>query len=819
MSFSDYNGSVSSDVPDRPLVVKCTFDRSMKRISFASACNCTFTVLRVKVEQSFSLFASTFSITYKDDDGEITEITNDYDLAEAIHYFQAGDDTPAGSAASVISARSTSSSRKITLRVNITVDYDGPSLSDTSSLASVEEYRNRRIQDDQLSLGGGDSLSGLGYGSVGIRDMDDDVVTVSSRDHPSIAGFSSLSGISSGRVVPNNPSSRSRQPLPTNYRLPGHSVPSVATSPPSPPLSERDNIPPDDQQTELSYPLTGSNPRGITPKQRPLPALPKNDQPLPIFESLRLEEQSRSTPLSAVNSGGSSLDQTERGKKWLQEQNARLIQNIVGNPAPSISSGASAVSADDFADRSLPSLSDTSSMRGDLALQKGFTGRFYYAYTTDSASQSDQQSSVRPQSYYSELTSSPVTAESESHEALLSAAAHHLAWLADQQDPPSSSAQSTSSKGSGLRRSNAHRESLPSSTQVQPRSSLPPPPRPPVLQGIVEGEGQSSTMLTDIPAELLPFITPEPESFGPPSEVTSCSACAAPLDSFRYICCICGEKDPDPPKSDIDSATAVAESYSPRDKGKGRALSPFDDEHRVHFPSLQPSPQMTYPPRTISPSTSPSRPFFGNVVEQPQQYTSSLSGSIHSFTSMIKDKAKAFRKVPSRPSLKSGAGSGGTGSSGGGSSSSGSMLFIPDMHHSHSYPLGGRESPNPNTAQSPHSPRSFSAPSIHSHSSQSSSAFEKGYELCSNCIYTVGLTHAAESALLPSSMSSVSSSSSSLGSGMTSTWSLGSSPTISNSAGSPESESGWRRRENSLKGRTRHAFIEKVWSGGAWTAI
>ena len=47
-----------------------------------------------------------FTISYKDDDGEITAITNDYDLIEAIQYFQAGDDLPGGSNASVASGRS-----------------------------------------------------------------------------------------------------------------------------------------------------------------------------------------------------------------------------------------------------------------------------------------------------------------------------------------------------------------------------------------------------------------------------------------------------------------------------------------------------------------------------------------------------------------------------------------------------------------------------------------------------------------------------------------------------------------------------------------
>ncbi|KAG1811488.1 uncharacterized protein BJ212DRAFT_1448435 [Suillus subaureus] len=156
--------------PDRPLVVKCAFDRWNKRISFASARNCSYELLRNRVEQCFSLYATSYVIAYKDDDGEITDITTESDLTEAIQYFQAGsDDPPLSSAASILSGRSFGS-RRITLRVHITVDYDGPSLSDTSSLASMEEYKGRNRSEGELSW------------PVGGGEVDDDSVTVSSRD-------------------------------------------------------------------------------------------------------------------------------------------------------------------------------------------------------------------------------------------------------------------------------------------------------------------------------------------------------------------------------------------------------------------------------------------------------------------------------------------------------------------------------------------------------------------------------------------------------------------------------------------------------------
>ena len=112
-----------------------------------------------------------FSIAYKDDDGEITDIASESDLTEAIQYFQNGvDDLPVSSAASILSGRSFGG-RKITLRVIVTVDYDGPSLSDTSSLVSLDEYKDRNNSDLSLT-----------YSGPVNSEPEDDTVTVSSRD-------------------------------------------------------------------------------------------------------------------------------------------------------------------------------------------------------------------------------------------------------------------------------------------------------------------------------------------------------------------------------------------------------------------------------------------------------------------------------------------------------------------------------------------------------------------------------------------------------------------------------------------------------------
>ncbi|KAI6024406.1 hypothetical protein EDC04DRAFT_2574197, partial [Pisolithus marmoratus] len=156
--------------PDKPLLVKCAFDSWNKRISFASARNCSYDLLRERIEQCFSLSATPYVISYRDDDGEVTDITTEADLTEAIQYFQAGsDDPPLSSAASILSGRSFGSKR-ITLRVHITVDYDGPSLSDTSSLVSLDEYRGRNESSSELNWAGAPGVGGN-------DELEDDTVT------------------------------------------------------------------------------------------------------------------------------------------------------------------------------------------------------------------------------------------------------------------------------------------------------------------------------------------------------------------------------------------------------------------------------------------------------------------------------------------------------------------------------------------------------------------------------------------------------------------------------------------------------------------
>ncbi|KAH9479475.1 ZZ-type zinc finger-containing protein P35G2.11c [Psilocybe cubensis] len=333
--------------PDRPLIVKCTFDKWHKRITFSSARNCSYDLLRRKVEQCFSLYATSYLVSWKDDDGEITSITTDEDLLEAIQFFQAGDDAPMSSAASILSGRSFGA-RKITLRVTITVEYDGPSLSDTSSLASLEEFKGKNASQQSFSFG------------TPTIDLDDDSVTVSSRDP----------GTSSARSGRSGAPSRALPQIPKQKSFMGSDNPHTSVKGGDRPVngqSGSSRIPSTLNRTESS--LTQDIQLEAAEERYPL-------DPSAVFERLKLAEDDA----SSVNYD--SLGASERGAAWLRDQNERVIRSMLGAlPEPSVS--------DDFSfslGGSQPE-EEEDSLGGDLALQRDPSGKYYYTYTSGSSSQ------------------------------------------------------------------------------------------------------------------------------------------------------------------------------------------------------------------------------------------------------------------------------------------------------------------------------------------------------------------------------------------------------------------------------------------------
>ncbi|KAH9930304.1 uncharacterized protein B0H18DRAFT_1116990 [Fomitopsis serialis] len=351
MSYSDYGASISDydtteSRPDKALVVECKYDEAVRKIRFSSTRTCSYELLRQRVEQGFSLFTTPFAITYTDDDGEVTDICTEPDLTEAIRYFSpVHEERPISSSSSIMSGRSLTRG-KITLRVRITVEYDGPSLSDTSSLVSLEEYNNRN--GSELSLSPSQAPRG---------EVDDDSVTVSSKDMGSKYDVYRTQGTKTVVMA------ASREPL-------------ISKSPqPSTHASQWEN----GSSTSLHPSLTSEILQSASNSQdvRMLEPDPFADghshvDSSDVFERLKLEDGHH-----PGSSHGSSTLHSERGAAWLRDQNARTIKSMLGD-MPSPSEDSFGVHASDAADR-------RSVLSGELALHQDSSGKYYYAYTVGSS--------------------------------------------------------------------------------------------------------------------------------------------------------------------------------------------------------------------------------------------------------------------------------------------------------------------------------------------------------------------------------------------------------------------------------------------------
>lgn len=145
------------DRPNQPLVVRLAFSNLPRRINFKSAATCRLETLKqrvgfgacrvdMQVEECYHLSASRFYLSYVDEDGEETAIKTEDDWTETINWFLSGDEE--ASLANGQPNLQFRDSTKIVVRLDIVVEYDGPSLSDTSSLADSSEYSSSDSQTD-----------------------------------------------------------------------------------------------------------------------------------------------------------------------------------------------------------------------------------------------------------------------------------------------------------------------------------------------------------------------------------------------------------------------------------------------------------------------------------------------------------------------------------------------------------------------------------------------------------------------------------------------------------------------------------------------
>lgn len=318
-------------------------------------------------------------------------------MTEAIQYFQAGvDDAPLSSAASILSGRSFGN-RKITLKVHIAVDYDGPSLSDTSSLASLDEYKARNESELSFSLG-----------SPSI-DLDDDSVTVSSRDTEAVprARVGAPSALSLEWVDENKLSELSGESSWDSLsRSQGPSSTAARSTP------QRNFIPAGDR---------GSNPFADSQASG---SIVYSGDPSAVFERLKLEEELED---DSSDIGSGPLFGGDRGAAWLRDQNERTIRTMLGTlPEPSVSDSQSSSSREEV------------KMGGDLALQRAPSGKYYYSYTSSGSSQA-QESGVDEGNY--EIDPS-ITGETRVGKPRPTS--RHLNWLEAQQIRPNPPRHTTS---------------------------------------------------------------------------------------------------------------------------------------------------------------------------------------------------------------------------------------------------------------------------------------------------------------------------------------------------------------------------------------
>ena len=239
------------------------------------------------------------------------------------------------------SGRSSSGSRKITIYVDICVDYDGPSLSETSSIASRDEFEV------------GDNQSDWDLSNISRSELDDDEVTVSSKDTGSAPAQ---------RARPFSPSATAAVSRPRLMTAPLYTSAKFEAL-----RCEKHGVPPSVQESALEDVESERDQTSWTDIDESSIGSVSVTGP---FERLKMDDE----PSIDSDDPNSSLLRSERGAAWLRDQNLRTIKSTLG-ALPEPSDGASLHLGSDVDDN-------------DLSLQKGPGGKYYYQYNSTAGSSS-----------------------------------------------------------------------------------------------------------------------------------------------------------------------------------------------------------------------------------------------------------------------------------------------------------------------------------------------------------------------------------------------------------------------------------------------
>ncbi|WVQ81455.1 hypothetical protein IAT38_003579 [Cryptococcus sp. DSM 104549] len=331
--------------PNRPLVVRCGYEGSSRRVNFPSAATCRLESLRSRVEECFSLSAASFAFIYADDDGEEFTIRDEDDFTEAIAYFISGDDDAALSSYSGSGNGAlpyTISVSKITLRLDVVVEYDGPSLSDTSSISS---FATGSSSERDAGSRGSWASSYEGSHRSSRRDTVHETIDeeyTEYGDEESTATRSIVDPLGALYIDDEPPS-----PEPQHSQLSGSATPRRRS----------------DRNRAASSIASGSNNRPASPA--PL-IIPLTQPPLTGPES---------------DAAPSLLTHSELGTRWLREQ-SRLAGRKLGSVPKAPRSRRYDSDEESFA--------SDDERAGDFALVRDARGRYYYSYQTDASSQSSR---------------------------------------------------------------------------------------------------------------------------------------------------------------------------------------------------------------------------------------------------------------------------------------------------------------------------------------------------------------------------------------------------------------------------------------------
>lgn len=412
----------------------------------------------------------------------------------------------------------------------MSVEYDGPSLSDTGSLVSLEDYQR------PISLSDSDVGS---YNShvFPLQEPDDDAVTISSHDTGTPSHRQgNLSG--GGRITQRDFANRFSEALSIEEEEDSMEI-SLSESSASGYVDSQNSHQTPAIEVTTTAPTSAESPSQLmSPKSSIAPLTGSHHG---VFERLR---QMDSNPF-ALSQQSLPLDANERGAQWLRDQTDRAGWHTLTTPTPSSNTLRDLAAAK-------PTESDfdaASSSMGDLELQKDDKGKYYYTFASDSSSHGGEPE----RELLSKSRESFALSEPEEREL----PPIPVETRATDPDPPSTSAgltkrvsqvshitesgeSSSSSSRAGPSRANGNGgyrlERVPEGGEISPE----------LLQAILESESQSG-----------------------PQYVTDCSSCGDILDSFRYVCITCGEKTPQ-----SKDALIVSRSSS---SGGGETADPFAD--------------------------------------------------------------------------------------------------------------------------------------------------------------------------------------------------------------------------------------------------